>query len=706
MKKDRSRLVILSAPLILGCGLGLASQEVKADSSVDSLNSVQKSASTLGTRSETIINSGVWGTSKWEYVQSNGQYILRFHAGKLGTGGIRNIGFSTDYNKLNKIQFDPGVVAASDSSSLFAELRQLTQIEGLNNLNTSKVTNMSNMFARCYSLNNLDLSSFDTSRVTDMSSMFIGCYWLSSLDLRSFDTSRVVDMSNMFKAMNYLHSLNISRFNTSNVQNMSGMFYGCGGVVNLDVSSFDTSKVTDMSYMFYGCGNIYQTTIDLKNFNTSKVTDMSYMFSHCSYLTDLNLNSFDTSNVTNMISMFYNCTRLRNLDITSFDTSKVTNMSGLFAICSSLVNLNLKNLNTSKVTNMGSMFAMCSSLTELDLRNFSTSEVRVMESMFNGCSNLSKIDVSSFDTSNSGNMASMFSKCSSLKELNLSNFDTSRVVTTGEMFGNCTNLESLDIRNFTINGRAQMFNYSVFFKVNKLKHLVLGSSFIFVGYDPSQYPSKQLSVPEPGAKIPGTDRVVASSNWVATSGYQQGTKYSAKEMMTLYRNQVTTYEWDSKPDDSIETKEVTRTINLHYADDSLKSIKQTAKVQRLVTTNADGSKTYGEWSKAQWDQYDVPKVLGCAATQDSVPAQTVDGEISDSTVDIYYDYVEQTVMVQYVSGNEVVGTQKYMGYLDDVITPRYRVPRGYEIIGTPPTTITVDGSENQVITINVKLKNS
>ena len=48
----------------------------------------------------------------------------------------------------------------------------LKEIEGIENLNTSSVTNMANMFSCCNNLTSLDLSNFDTSNVTDMGGMF------------------------------------------------------------------------------------------------------------------------------------------------------------------------------------------------------------------------------------------------------------------------------------------------------------------------------------------------------------------------------------------------------------------------------------------------------------------------------------------------------------------------------------------------------
>ena len=198
---------------------------------------------------------------------------------------------------------------------------EATEIKGLNKFDTSKVTDMSGMFASAAT--SLDLSSFDTSKVTDMSGMFASAATI--LDLSSFDTSKVTDMSQMFSGSDAT-ILDLSSFDTSNVTYMSGMFEG-SKVTSLDLSSFDTSNVTDMSYMFW---NSKATKIKgLENFNTSKVTDMGSMFFN-SAATTLDVSSFDTSNVTNMSFMFTS-SKAPTLDLSSFDTSKVTDMGFMFS---------------------------------------------------------------------------------------------------------------------------------------------------------------------------------------------------------------------------------------------------------------------------------------------------------------------------------------------------------------------------------------
>ena len=53
----------------------------------------------------------------------------------------------------------------------------------LKNINTESVTNMSEMFFICESLNNIDLSSFNTkNEIIYMSMMFYGCESLENLN--------------------------------------------------------------------------------------------------------------------------------------------------------------------------------------------------------------------------------------------------------------------------------------------------------------------------------------------------------------------------------------------------------------------------------------------------------------------------------------------------------------------------------------------
>ena len=58
------------------------------------------------------------------------------------------------------------------------------------------------MFKDCYELSDLPIGDWDTSKVTDMSEMFFFDRKLSKLNLCSWNTSKVTDMTWMFGMCN------------------------------------------------------------------------------------------------------------------------------------------------------------------------------------------------------------------------------------------------------------------------------------------------------------------------------------------------------------------------------------------------------------------------------------------------------------------------------------------------------------------------
>ena len=193
--------------------------------------------------------------------------------------------WSTQKEDINKVVFDASFANARPTSCYkwFDMCTSLTEIEGIENLNTEKVTNMGSMFSGCHVLNPLDVSNFDTQNVEDMSEMFVSCMKLKSLNVSNFDTQKVKNMSSMFYNCNSLTSLDVSNFNTQNVENMSYMFSCCEGLNSLDLSKFDTQKVTNMNSMFWNSSAL--TTIYASDkFVTTKVSSGADMFKGCTNL--------------------------------------------------------------------------------------------------------------------------------------------------------------------------------------------------------------------------------------------------------------------------------------------------------------------------------------------------------------------------------------------------------------------------------------
>ena len=186
---------------------------------------------------------------------------------------------------ISKVVFDASFANVRPTSCYewFDMCTSLTEIEGIENLNTEEVTNMGSMFSGCYVLTSLDLSNFNTQKVEDMSDMFVSCMDLKSLNVSNFDTQKVKDMNNMFYNCNSLTSLDVSNFNTQNVEDMNYMFSSCEGLNSLDLSNFDTQKVTNMSGMFWDSSALKTIYVSDK-FVTTKVSSGAKMFQGCENL--------------------------------------------------------------------------------------------------------------------------------------------------------------------------------------------------------------------------------------------------------------------------------------------------------------------------------------------------------------------------------------------------------------------------------------
>ena len=259
---------------------------------------------------------------------------------ELNEGG-NNPEWISKNSYVKKVVFDASFAKARPTSCYywFRGCDMLTQIEGIEHLNTEEVTDMSWMFMDCRGLTSLDVSHFNTQKVTNMEHMFNRCSGLTSLDVSSFNTENVTNMTCIFLGCSGLTSLDVSHFNTKKVTDMSCMFYECGKLTSLDVSHFNTGNVTDMSFMFFNCSAL--TLLDLTNFNTAKVVDMGGMLIDCSALTTIYVSDkFVTTNITERGSMFYGCTSLKGAiayDENKFDDTYANYETGYF---SKLVGMN------------------------------------------------------------------------------------------------------------------------------------------------------------------------------------------------------------------------------------------------------------------------------------------------------------------------------------------------------------------------------
>ena len=432
-----------------------------------------------------------------EFVEETGTLTYYYDTKMSSRSGITEvydqddgIDIYTSYgNDVLKAVIDPSMKDAPLTSTcrMFADLSQMSSIQGLENLNTAKVTDMNGMFYNCTALKSLDLSSFNTAKVTDMSNMFYSCESLTSLDLNSFNTAKVTDMSLMFYSCQRLTSLDLSSFNTANVTDMARMFYDCQNLTTIFCNdNCSTSSVLKSSEdMFKSCyalvggnGTKYANgkvdkTYARPDGGTSKpgyftgrerdvYTEFDETTGTLTYYYDANretrtgiteLYTPEDHDALRFTGYYKKVTKavidpsIKNAPLTSTYSMFYGGVSqdpfGIYALENMTEIEGLENLNTSAVTDMESMFFGCYALTQLDLSSFNTSAVTNMNGMFSMCQALTQLDLSSFNTSNVKDFNCMFAFCNKLKMIDVSSFDISKATDMRQMFSYCGELTTI-----------------------------------------------------------------------------------------------------------------------------------------------------------------------------------------------------------------------------------------------------------------------
>ena len=644
--------------------------------------------------------------------------------------------FATKAGEIQAIKITGKLTLEGSADGLFNNLQSLKEINGANNINTSQVTNMLNMFYGCKKLNKVDVSNWNTSQVTNMCDMFSGCNVLDGLDVSNWNTSKVTNMSGMFENCQKLSKIDVGNWDTSQVTHMSMMFDTCQTLSKIDVSNWNTSKATDMYRMFDDCNVL--DGLDVSNWNTSQVTDMSWMFYGCNVLDGLDVGNWDTSKVTNMAGMFYDCNVLDGLDVGNWNTSKVTDMSFMFIGCHKLSKINVSNWNTSKVTNMDGMFWYCFVLDDLDVSNWNTSQVTDMSCMFIGCQNLTKLDLSNFNDHqvddkvlNHGH-TNMLSGLLSLVELRLGpniNIAETGLNTPVEWVsvGKGTIAKPAGTEYYSSNDLAKFWNNKDYTEtwVPGIKHnikvnyvdlddnnkviqsdSISGNSIHPIEYKSSfdkivadlktkhyEYVSSSDKLPWSNGKIQLPDDVTDNTT------YTVGFKHATTDVSDGDKNPIT--------GDTITglNKEIKQTIKYTGMPNNIADNVQTVRFTRggkvdLIT----GKVILQDWNESEQSFKDVdsPKVAGYEPDSATVKGATVKPTDSDVTKEVKYSRGSYKITIKYVDtddNDKVVKTDTVNGNPEKVIAYKDKLDSilkslsGY-VLNKDKTTLPLDSDGN------------
>ena len=164
-------------------------------------------------------------------------------------------------------------------SYLFYDCENLLSVYFASHIKNRNITNLSNMFRFCSSLNSVDISNLETYNVNNMDYMFYNCDNLTSIDL--------------------------TNLNAFNVESMIGTFMNCYSFKYLNLSNFYYKNVTSFSFIFHNCLSLTSLNLNFiyADFDT-KLKYINNMFSGCENMISINLSELDLSNVENMESMF------------------------------------------------------------------------------------------------------------------------------------------------------------------------------------------------------------------------------------------------------------------------------------------------------------------------------------------------------------------------------------------------------------------
>ena len=343
---------------------------------------------------------------KDEYLMNEGNNAPQWYTDHIASDGTNS--------EITKVVFDKmfSVIRPTSCYKWFYGLNRLDNIEGIENLNTSEVTNMSGMFGLCESLTSLELAHFDTQKVADMSYMFSGAEKLQT-----------IYVSDQFVLQNGIKS--------------QQMFYGCKslkGDIAYDANYVDKTYAKSIGGYFIDRLNVPRPWVKYANGTLTFQYGVHKVLEKEEYLLNEERNfpewcpEYDEN---------YSITKV--VFDKSFAQVRPTTCFGWFANLVKLKTIEgFENLNTSKVTSMLSMFFNCQALASLDLSHFDTKNVEDMRQLFYKCSSLTSLDLSNFDTSKAEKMNNLFKGCTALQSIYVGEkFNTDKVSIYDEVFVNC-----------------------------------------------------------------------------------------------------------------------------------------------------------------------------------------------------------------------------------------------------------------------------
>lgn len=363
---------------------------------------------------------------------------------------------------LNANLYDIDTSNITDMSELFKDSLR-NDFSFINTWDTSNVTDMNSMFENCinlnekleidvsslryankmfYACNNLDLKNislinFDILKVFECYSMIDGCANKSEFLFRNLKLNiknAIVSPKNKAELMLLVcdESLPLAMIDTTNIYDFRNLF---AYSTRQNYDGLSKLKNKAIKSMFYK-SNFYSDKIDMSAFLDPSKKTFKYFPKNKKELQTLiinpaiKLNEIDTGLITDMSDLFGG--RADYEGVGEWDTSNVVSMSRMFANC---VNFNEPlYFDTRNVKKMNYMFANCKHFNQVI--DFNTPNLKTARGMFYGCTRLNN-DVR-INLKNVKDVSKFFKNCTHLNTL--IKLDLSSATNISEMFSGCKRL--------------------------------------------------------------------------------------------------------------------------------------------------------------------------------------------------------------------------------------------------------------------------
>ncbi|MCT6827867.1 MAG: BspA family leucine-rich repeat surface protein [Lactobacillus helsingborgensis] len=427
---------------------------------------------------------------------------------------------------IAEIDINAPIAIIGSAEMLFFRLTNLNTINGLDKLDTSKVTSMLRMFFGCEKIVSLDLSSFNTTNVTSFNVMFSGDPNLTSVDLSSFTVADDATTMGMFVlSKDYTPSLsklilgkgfkfttNNGRPNNSLQQPGTWVNMGEGdgslakGTNQWSSADFMTKYQGDRDHDTYvrytgGIVTVHRQDEEGKqlvdqdgkqipdeklfgNISDSVTVDTSKEFAGYTFKENQNptITAFisDPQTITLVYSKSKTDNTWEGVPFTfnngvlslgekgeSYKIFNSENKEKSYALDTRDISIsqNIKGINVDEIK-------------EIDL-NANIKIIGSANGLFKNLKNLATIKgLSNLDTSQVTNMEQMFSNCPKLTALDLSSLNTDNVTSYSSMFSGDAALTSVDLSSFKVAANTEMKD--MFSSCSSLTKLTLGKDFKFI----------------------------------------------------------------------------------------------------------------------------------------------------------------------------------------------------------------------------------